>query len=763
LRSVARLRMSVVLLGCTMLSSALLPSPSVANAVPATPLAAAQSVVRDGPQVRPGEVLVRFRGSAVGLQRSMAVGRADARPLRGHSSGVQTLAVDRGRELAAAAALRADPAVLWAEPNHVRAAFQQDADAELSWGLRAIEAPAAWRAGLTGDGVRVAIIDSGVDRTHPQLGGRVAAGMDVFGTDGHDECGHGTAVAGVVAAGRDGKATAGVAPDVTIVPVKVLAYDESFDACVGDDAAIVQGIRWAADPLGGDADVINLSLGGPGYSHAVAEAVAAAVDAGVVIVAASGNAGDRIANYPAGLPGVISVGGLERSDSGPRWWRQASFGVVDIAAPAHEVPVIAARDVDAQRLRAVPCPGQAPPSLCASGTSLASPYVAGVAALLLNQHDELSQLSGRQRARRVRQWLLGTAAAGGHSRGSRSADLRTGHGLVLASRAVTTSTAVDETLVTWDAKQRVIAPTPSLRAMPSTARPTAVVTDGTGAPLSGRTVAFTTTRGARVSTSSVTTDRRGEAPVRFSSNVGGRVAAVSAAVESIELSLDVYVLQRDDNVRGVAPPRSPIRDGLDIVLDSDDVFRFKMRKGETLRAHLSGVEGPSEHIDMWVFGPFVRDVTTGETPPMPEDTQRLELDPLRLRRRMPADGYRYLDVFGRGTYTLRWDIYSPGRVTGMTASRSPFTPDADGRADDTRLSWRVRSPGSVVLRIRAADGRVVRRVDYGREPERSRRFRWDGRNDDGRLVPQGRYRVTAHWHNANGRVSRTSTGVTLQR
>lgn len=769
--AVARLRLpltvalALALAGLVMaLPSAATPAATRASAAAeagAAPAARAHPPSRRSPApVRPGEVLVRFAPRATALRRSRALGGQRATGLVG--GGVRRVAVPAGTEAAAAARLERDPAVAWAEPNYVRTAFQSE-DPELSWGLEAIQTAPVWNGGITGEGVRVAILDSGVDRSHGQLRGRVVNGLDVFDTGGRDDCGHGTAVAGIAGAARDQVSIAGAAPAVTIVPVKVLAYDEAFDACVGDDSAIVAGIRWAADPAAGNADIINLSLGGPQYSEAIAEAVREAVSHGVLVVAASGNAGDRIPSYPAALPGVISVGGLERSDTGPRWWSASSFGSVDIAAPARDVPVILAGGVDAERLGAVPCPDDVDQPLCGDGTSFSAPYVAGVAALLVELHPELVDLSPLQRVARLRQWLLGTTETVDGSEALRYDDLQTGHGLVLASRAAAASIDPTRTLLTWKAKQRVIAPRDGLLAVPHVTDVTAVLTDGHGNPLRGRTVLFQTAGGGRTADDAQTTDRRGEVTTEFRSRAAGRVSAVTASAEALKLRLDLYVLEHDDNVRGARPPASPISGALDVVIDSDDVFRLYMREGETLRAELNGVDRRTEYIDMWVFGPGVRDVTTGDPPPMQEDTEALELDPLRLRRRMPADGWRYLDVFGIGTYTLTWVIYSPGRVRDMTASRSTFTPDGDGVADRTRFRWRVKTPGKVVLRIRDSDRRVVRLVDYGKEPERTRSFRWNGRDSSGKLLPSGRYRATAHWRGGNGRISKTSTRVTLQR
>src|SRR3954462_5881517 len=153
----------------------------------------------------------------------------------------------------------------------------------------------------TGAGIRVAVIDSGVDAQHPQLKSQdaVAAGRDFLrgAGDGRQDCnGHGTMVASIIAARKvPGTPFQGLAPEATIVPVRVSEQSESAEGTQVGDAASVRrfadAIAWAADPQGGDADVINLSLTTTTNDPGVREAVAAAVRRGIVVVAATGNDG----------------------------------------------------------------------------------------------------------------------------------------------------------------------------------------------------------------------------------------------------------------------------------------------------------------------------------------------------------------------------------------------------------------------------------------------------------------------------------------
>jgi subtilisin family serine protease len=217
--------------------------------------------------------------------------------------------------------------------------------------------PAAYAPGplATGAGVRVAVVDSGVDGAAPQLRGRVVPGRELL--PGRADCaGHGTAVAASVV---------GVAPGVSIVPVRVSEGDPGDAAGVG---RVAEGIRWAAGP--GHAEVINISLVIGVDDRRVRSAVAQAVGRGVVVVAAAGNDPVRGGRYPAAYPGVIGVGAILSSGEA------ASFSPV-----GPHVDLVAVGD---------------------AGTSFSAAFVSGAAALV---RERFPELSGAQVAAR----LVGTS------------------------------------------------------------------------------------------------------------------------------------------------------------------------------------------------------------------------------------------------------------------------------------------------------------------------------------------------------------------
>lgn len=241
--------------------------------------------------------------------------------------------------------------------------------------LEAVRAPRAWSIGRGGPGVRVAIIDTGVNVAHEDLAGRVVGRHNAVtgSTRVQDKEGHGTAVASMAAATTDnGKGMAGAAWQADILAVKV-ANDRGE---IWTDA-VAAGIRWATDQ--GDADIINMSLGGPQQGRQLRNAVADARAAGVVVVAAAGNEGNRTKQYPGASEGVIAVGATSQSGKA-----RASFSTygswVDVAAPGVNIVGADAGDTDGY--------------LVGDGTSFAAPLVAGQAALLVARKPGVEPVQG---------------------------------------------------------------------------------------------------------------------------------------------------------------------------------------------------------------------------------------------------------------------------------------------------------------------------------------------------------------------------------
>jgi membrane-anchored mycosin MYCP len=268
----------------------------------------------------------------------------------------------------------------------------------------------------TGAGVRVAVLDSGVDDEHPQLRGRVERGRDFLHNDptGRQDCrGHGTGVASVIAARPvAGTGFQGLAPETVIVPVRISEREVIDDEPSGDQVEprdFARAIRFAVDTA--EVQVINLSVVMTADDAQVAAAVRHAVESGVVVVAAVGNEFTRgnPRTYPAAYPGVIGVASVNAD--GVRSGFSGTGDFVDIAAIGEKVTV------------AAPGSGHQP----REGTSFATPFVSATAALLKERFPDAGP---EEIARR----LLATADP---APGSTGGSPQYGHGLLNPHRALT--------------------------------------------------------------------------------------------------------------------------------------------------------------------------------------------------------------------------------------------------------------------------------------------------------------------------------------
>lgn len=188
----------------------------------------------------------------------------------------------------------------------VPSAFQISAGTP--WGISAVKAPQAWGAANYGQGARVAVLDTGIDKTHPSLRDNFEAGQDFTGLSAGDDVtdtvGHGTHVSGTIAGEMDSFGFTGVAPKAHILMGRVC----TTQGC--SNIAVAQGINWA---ISEKADVISMSLGGDVSSPGERNAIAKADAAGIPVVAAAGNDGTAKVGYPAALSTVIAVGAVDSS------------------------------------------------------------------------------------------------------------------------------------------------------------------------------------------------------------------------------------------------------------------------------------------------------------------------------------------------------------------------------------------------------------------------------------------------------------------
>ncbi|WP_433374557.1 S8 family serine peptidase [Actinoplanes sp. CA-142083] len=275
------------------------------------------------------------------------------------------------------AQLRNDPSVSYVEVDQRRKASDVTPnDPEYAAGrqpeINEVNFPAAWEV-TTGSAVKVAVVDTGVTQVG-DLSGAVLPGYDFVNGDADpsDDAGHGTMVASLIAArGNDGAGMAGACWQCQVLPVKVL--DSNGD---GWDTDVANGIVWAARQ---GAKVINLSLGGPGNSKVLSDAVAYANDAGALVVAAAGNENSNVRSYPAAYVDVVAVGATSSGNT-RAWFSNYNYGTntwVDVAAPG----IVTAMGPDGKYYAQEP------------GTSFSAPIVSGIAGLVKTAHPSYTNWS----------------------------------------------------------------------------------------------------------------------------------------------------------------------------------------------------------------------------------------------------------------------------------------------------------------------------------------------------------------------------------
>lgn len=292
-----------------------------------------------------------------------------------------------GAQSAEIAALLALPEVAYAEPDGIATAALAPNDSYygVQWALPKVGAPAAWDTTLGSTDVMIAVIDSGMDYYHPDSPQHLWLGVDLAGNDSdpYDDYGHGTHVTGIAAARtNNGVGVAGLCPGCSVLVVKVLT-----SAGTGSWSNVADGITYARTHYADTSEqlIVNLSLGArDSYSTVVADAIAATLAEGALVLAAAGNYGPAAPMFPASLPGVLAISAtdiLDLPSSPPTSIFVTHYG--DFAAPGSSI------------YSTVPLWKRNPPYDYMSGTSMAAPHVAAAAGLVWSVHPEYSALQVR--------------------------------------------------------------------------------------------------------------------------------------------------------------------------------------------------------------------------------------------------------------------------------------------------------------------------------------------------------------------------------
>jgi subtilisin family serine protease len=396
----------------------------------------------------------------VGLA-SVLSSRSDFEQKAGKIPGVQSVVEDRVVNWFSSDGMRAMPVK---GANNTQVGRPNFTYSPMQWGMKAIQAPEAWAEGATGKGVTVAVLDSGIDTTHSEFAGRIHWASRSFikndGPDGKvnslmDLRGHGTHVAGIIAAAADGKGVTGVAPHARILALKVNDYrgESNFDQ-------VIKGIVYAAS-LG--ADVINMSFGarflpgdkaGEQLNRKMQKAVRFAFRRGAVVVSSVGNERTDYDTIPdkripamlehnigvsaTGPTGFAADGSLENVDAFAAFFSNSGKRIVDLSAPGGGVILTPTGISPAGLIYSTwsnyaveqvveGMPFQPAPYFMMGGTSMAAPHVAGVAALVISKRGQL-----RAQPKQVVETLFDTA----DDLGEAGFDAKFGEGRVNAFKAV---------------------------------------------------------------------------------------------------------------------------------------------------------------------------------------------------------------------------------------------------------------------------------------------------------------------------------------
>lgn len=269
----------------------------------------------------------------------------------------------------------------------------------IPWGISRVQAPQVWET-TEGASVKVGIVDTGIDGRHPDLQGNIKGGVNTVNNTSPfiDENGHGTHVAGTIAALNNTFGVVGVTPKVELYALKCFSPDGT--ASLTD---IAQAIDWAID---NDIKVLNMSFGSREGSQVLHRAIKAALDAGVIMVASSGNTSETL-DFPGRYPEVLAIGALDRNN---RVAKFSNYGkTLNYVEPG--VDILSTWPVS-------------PGYNTLSGTSMATPHLTGICALILSQAPNVTPLQIKRILDRASQRLPGISVT------------KQGRGIVTATRVM---------------------------------------------------------------------------------------------------------------------------------------------------------------------------------------------------------------------------------------------------------------------------------------------------------------------------------------
>ena len=749
----ARLRAQVARTLCAALTMSLLVAPSAAAETPAP---STPALAQADPSLTTGRVLVRWRAGADAADRADATADVGARTAaRIGRLGVDVLRPGHPDEATdVAQELERRPEVAWAEPEQLR---RRSVDAS-TYERTELAVDQAWAADdrTRGAGVQLAVIDDGVDPAISDLDGvgKVIDGGDCSAgtcqaTGATTPSGpHGTAVAAVAAGEADGGGIVGAAPAATIVAYRVFPFGNTG----ASDTAIASALLAAAARP--EVKVVNLSLGSQFSSRLERDTIATvrAARPDLVIVAAAGNDGRELPDFPAGVDGVLSVGASARASNGT--WVPASFsnrGDVDVLAPGQSVTTW--WEGSLQQIH---------------GTSFAAPEVAGLAAGLAG----VGVTGDRARAAIIAgaeapnpSGYVATASGSGRADALTALNLATGSGAYVAL-SVTGGSHLANVVGRRTVEQ--------LRFEPATAA-------ATGA------VAVTTTRGSvDAFGSQASTDLAAgpagarTAPAGTLTRATTTLRAPATDVGQVDASLTAPGggTGRSAPVRltsaGNGPEGQPVEYGRQLTMPlaygsvSSDIRTVNLAAGAQLSMTLATPDWTDMPGLLFVWEPAT---SGGVANPqgVPSSNSGWYGSGTAVftapRAGRYAYGFHLLEGGADGTYRLTATCATCTNPLGSLSvgTSSPFSPNGDHVRDTLTGSFTTTAAGSVTVAVRTTSGALVRTLSSAAREAGTTSLSWNGNNDLGQPAPQGTYRVHASVDTGDGNAWVRTADVAVDR
>jgi subtilase family protein/fervidolysin-like protein len=708
----------------------------------------------------PGRVLIGFEAGAGERGQRAATAAVDGRVVARHGR-TRVVALDPGADVQAAARrLARRTGVAFAEPDWIR---RVDAcDPEACWHLQpapgadvvAAHGGGAHGGGATGAERTVAVVDTGVAAI-TDLAGRVASRLrctdaGCAATSTTPASSHGTEVASVIAANDNDIGTTGVAPDATVVSYRV-------DSTGG--GIPVSFLNQALDHIAeSDADVVNLSLGGAEWSAGEQAAIDAVLDAGKVVVAASGNNGDHLPLYPAAYPGVISVGA---TDADGQIAPFSSYGKVDVVAPGACVAVALRSGAPDQDQRQ-DCPDDPGNGVhYDSGTSFAAPVVAGLLALA----DSGSPLVAR---------LALESSARASSPGGATDAKQWAHGLVDADAFVAAhdpdapATLVLETTGADEADGHRFGSGDGQLPHPDTTYAAYAFQAAQGLAANPGTAGFAGAATGTAAFAAVPGEsgvfRAALATDPLEPGLREEVASTIIEGEARTGSVPVLVLEPDDQAPGVDLVGETDQTAWQQVGsveggDLDDVYAVTLGRGDRLDVTLTSLS--DDPVAALLFDDGTTDVFG--------QSDKVLACGGGLAAGCPTEGVQFqaevrgtylIDVIATGPtgdYGLTWTVRNQAGLPIQVAVPA-CSPDGDGVQDQCTWTAGEVSTGAWTTTSYVTSGtEVVMRHDG------TGAHAWDGRNQDGQAQPDGTYKLRVLYTEPGGRTLLRAFVLTLDR